>query len=91
MAEVVIAEGGPDSITRDSLETLAQSTETEVALAANHALATLHEVSLAGAQVRGERSLSDVTQIRGFARRAYEAITVPELDILDEEVEAELL
>jgi hypothetical protein len=91
MAEVVIAEGGPDSITRDTLETLAQSSETEVALAANQALATLHDVSLAGAQVRGERSLSDVTQIRGFARRAYEAITVPELDILDEEVEAELL
>jgi hypothetical protein len=91
MAEVVIAEGGPESITRDTLETLAQSSETEVALAANHALATLHDVSLAGAQVRGERSLSDVTQIRGFARRAYEAITVPELDILDEEVEAELL
>ncbi|MFV8756383.1 hypothetical protein ACNOYE_38030 [Nannocystaceae bacterium ST9] len=91
MAEVVIAEGGPDSITRDTLETLAQSSETEVALAANRALATLHDVSLAGAQVRGERSLSDVTQIRGFARRAYEAITVPELDILDEEVEAELL
>ena len=91
MAEVVIAEGGPDSIARDTLETLAQSSETEVALAANRALATLHDVSLAGAQVRGERSLSDVTQIRGFARRAYEAITVPELDILDEEVEAELL
>jgi hypothetical protein len=91
MAEVVIAEGGDDSIARDTLETLAQSTETEVALSANRALATLHDVSLAGAQVRGERSLSDVTQLRGFARRAYEAITVPELDLLDEEVEAELL
>lgn len=91
MAEVVIAEGGDDSIARDTLETLAQSTETEVALSANRALATLHDVSLAGAQVRGERSLSDVTQLRGFARRAYEAITVPELDLLDEEVEPELL
>lgn len=91
MAEVVIAEGGAESIARDTLETLAQSTETEVALSANRALATLHDVSLAGAQVRGERSLPDVTQLRGFARRAYEAITVPELDLLDEEVEAELL
>ncbi len=90
MAEVVIAEGGPDSIARDSLEALAQSSEPELALAANRALATLHEVSVAGAQVRGERSLSDHTQLRGFARRAYEAITVPELDLLDEEVEAEL-
>jgi hypothetical protein len=48
-------------------------------------------VTVAGAQIRGERSLPDITQLRGFARRAYEAILVPELDVLDEEVEAEIL
>ncbi|NVB42215.1 hypothetical protein G6O69_30610 [Pseudenhygromyxa sp. WMMC2535] len=91
MAEVVIAGGGPDGIARDAVEALAQSSETDIALAAGRALATLHDVSVAGAQIRGERSLPDITQLRGFARRAYEAILVPELDILDEEVEAELL
>jgi hypothetical protein len=85
MAEVVIAEGGPDSIARDAVEALAASSEREIAYAAGRALATLHEVSVAGAQIRGERSLPDVTQLRGFARRAYEAILVPELDVLDEE------
>ncbi|WP_146156176.1 hypothetical protein [Enhygromyxa salina] len=91
MAEVVIAEGGPDSIARDAVEALSQSTETDISIAAGRALATLHDVSVAGAQIRGERSLPDATQLRGFARRAYEAILVPELDILDEEVEAEFL
>jgi hypothetical protein len=91
MAEVVIAEGGPESIARDAVEALAQSSETDISVAAGRALATLHDVSVAGAQIRGERSLPDVTQLRGFARRAYEAILVPELDILDEELEAEIL
>jgi hypothetical protein len=91
MAEVVIAEGGPDSIAKDAVEVLSQSSETDISVAAGRALATLHDVSVAGAQIRGERSLPDVTQLRGFARRAYEAILVPELDILDEEVEAEFL
>jgi hypothetical protein len=91
MAEVVIAEGGVDSIARDAVEALASSTESDIAYAAGRALATLHDVSVAGAQVRGERALPDITQLRGFARRAYEAILVPELDLLDEEVEAEIL
>ena len=90
-AEVVIAEGGKSGIAHDAVEALSQSSETDIALAAARALATLEDVSVAGAQVRGERSLPDITQLRGFARRAYEAIMVPELDILDEEVEAELL
>jgi hypothetical protein len=91
MAEVVIAEGGSDSIARDAVEALASSTESDIAYAAGRALATLHDVSVAGAQIRGERALPDITQLRGFARRAYEAILVPELDVLDEEVEAEIL
>jgi hypothetical protein len=91
MAEVVIADGGTDSIARDAVESLSQSSETDIAVAAGRALATLHDVSVAGAQIRGERSLPDLTQLRGFARRAYEAILVPELDVLDEEVEAEII
>lgn len=91
MAEVVIADGGADSIARDAVESLSQSSETDIAVAAGRALATLHDVSVAGAQIRGERSLPDLTQLRGFARRAYEAILVPELDVLDEEVEAEII
>ncbi len=91
MAEVVIAEGGADSIALDAVDALAASDESDIAYAAGRALATLHDVSVAGAQIRGERSLPDITQLRGFARRAYEAILVPELDILDEEVEAEIL
>ena len=91
MAEVVIADGGKDSIARDAVDSLAQSSETDISVAAGRALATLHDVSVAGAQIRGERSLPDLTQLRGFARRAYEAILVPELDILDEEVEAEII
>jgi hypothetical protein len=94
MAEVVIADGGTDSIARDAVDSLAQSSETDIAVAAGRALATLHDVSVAGAQIRGERSVPDLTQLRGFARRAYEAILVPELDILDEdldEVEAEII
>jgi hypothetical protein len=91
MAEVVIADGGSDSIARDAVDSLSQSSETDIAVAAGRALATLHDVSVAGAQIRGERSLPDLTQLRGFARRAYEAILVPELDVLDEEVEAEII
>lgn len=86
MAEVIIAEGGVDSMARDAVETLAGSHESDIAYAASHALAMLHDVSVAGAQIRGERSLPDITQLRGFARRAYEAILVPELDVLDEEI-----
>ena len=91
MAEVIIADGGPQGITHDTVEVLSQSNEPDIAVAAGRALATLHDVSVAGAQIRGERSLPHITQLRGFARRAYEAILVPELDILDEEVEAEFL
>src|SRR5690606_3721480 len=69
MAEVVIADGGVDSIARDAVEALASSTESDIAYAAGRALATLHDVSVAGAQIRGERSLPDLTQLRGFARR----------------------
>jgi hypothetical protein len=93
MAEVVTAEGAVASgrgIARDTVENLARSLEPDIAHAASRALATLHEVSVAGAQIRGERALPDITQLRGFARRAYEAILVPELHLLDDELDGEL-
>ena len=91
MAEVVIADGGEGSMAHDAVEALSSSPETDISVAAGRALATLHDVSVAGAQVRGERPSPNLTQLRGFARRAYEAILVPELDILDEDLEAEIL
>ena len=39
---------------------------------------------MSGAQVRGERPFGEVTEIRGFSRRAYEAIMVPELELLED-------
>jgi hypothetical protein len=92
MAEVVSAEGreGSHGIARDTVENLARSSEPDIAYAASRALATLHDVSLAGAQIRGERALPDITQLRGFARRAFEAILVPELDLLDDELDEAL-
>ena len=31
--------------------------------------------------MRGELPLAEVTEVRGFSRRAYEAIMVPELEV----------
>lgn len=86
MAEVVIAEGGR---ARDVVQGLVNSNQPDIALAAARALATLPDVSLAGAQVRGERALTEITQLRGFARRAHEAILVPELELLESDIELE--
>jgi hypothetical protein len=44
-------------------------------------LASLEGVRASGAQIRGEIPLSENTEIRGFSRRAYEAIMVPELEV----------
>ena len=65
---------------------LADARDQRVSAAARHALATLREVSESGAAIRGELPFSENTEVRGFARRAYEAIMVPELEL---EVEAE--
>jgi len=93
MAEVVVVEGEIDPLARDAVEVLSKSPEPDIALAASRALATLHDVSVAGKQIRGERSLPEGTRLRGFSRRAHEAIMVPELDLLelDEELEPEII
>ena len=49
--------------------------------AARRALSSLAEETTSGAQIRGEIPMSEVTEIRAFARRAYEAIMVPELEV----------
>ncbi|MCB9702039.1 MAG: HEAT repeat domain-containing protein [Myxococcales bacterium] len=86
LAEVVLsdgdARGGPG---RHAVEALVDVQDPAIASAATHALATLTDVSSAGEEIRGERPLAEDTAVRGFARRAYEAITTPELDILIED------
>jgi len=86
LAEVVLSDGdtrgGPG---RHAVEALVDVQDPSIASAATHALATLSDVSSAGEEIRGERPLAEDTAVRGFARRAYEAITTPELDILVED------
>ncbi|MCA9662154.1 MAG: hypothetical protein KC486_27700 [Myxococcales bacterium] len=86
LAEVVLSDGisrsGPG---RHAVEALVDVQDPVIASAATHALATLTDVSSAGEEIRGERPLAENTAVRGFSRRAYEAITTPELDILMED------
>ena len=69
-----------------AIEALADAADPRVSTAARRALASLKDVKTSGAQIRGEIPLAEVTEVRGFARRAYEAIMVPELEA---EAEAE--
>lgn len=64
-----------------AVEALADATDPRVSTAARRALASLKDVKTSGAQIRGEIPLAEVTEVRGFARRAYEAIMVPELEV----------
>lgn len=86
MAEVILSDGntrgGPG---RHAVEALVDVQDPSISSAATRALATLGDVSSAGEEIRGERPLAEDTAVRGFARRAYEAITTPELDIVVEE------
>jgi hypothetical protein len=65
----------------DAVAALADAPDPRVSTAARRALATLRDVSESGAAIRGELPLTEVTEIRGFSRRAYEAIMVPELEV----------
>ncbi len=83
MAEVVISDGddeaGPGRV---AIESMIDVTDAALSAAAREALGTLRDVKSAGEMVRGERPLNEDTAIRGFSRRAYEAIMVPEIDLL---------
>lgn len=83
LAEIAVAQGsgGDPQTGRDAVRALADAADPRVSTAARRALASLPEVSASGAQIRGEIPLSEVTEIRAFARRAYEAIMVPELEV----------
>lgn len=83
LAEIAVAQGsgGDPQTGRDAVRALAEASDPRVSTAARRALASLPEVSASGAQIRGEIPLSEVTEIRAFARRAYEAIMVPELEV----------
>jgi hypothetical protein len=65
----------------DAVAALADAPDPRVSTAARRALATLRDVSESGAAIRGELPLAEVTEVRGFSRRAYEAIMVPELEV----------
>lgn len=82
MAEVALSDDrdGP-AAGRTAVEALSSASDPRVSAAARRALASLQDVSASGAEIRGERPLVEVTEIRGFSRRAYEAIMVPELEV----------
>ncbi len=84
MSEICLSDGVDGSgSAADAVEALASAPETEVALAAQRALATLHEVAAASAQVRGRLLDVENTAVRGFAHAAYETISAPEFDVVD--------
>jgi len=85
LAEVALSDGdigpGDPSPGHDAVAALADAGDPRVRAAARHALATLQAVSESSAAVRGEAPLPENTQVRGFSRRAYEAIMVPEVEV----------
>jgi hypothetical protein len=86
LAEIAVTQGsgggsGDPQTGRDAVRALAEASDPRVSTAARRAMASLAEVTTSGAQIRGEIPLSEVTEIRAFARRAYEAIMVPELEV----------
>lgn len=85
LAEVALSDGpigpGDPSPGHDAVAALADAGDQRVRAAARHALATLPSVSESSAAVRGEAPLPENTQVRGFSRRAYEAIMVPEVEV----------
>ncbi len=85
LAEVALSDGkvgpGDPSPGTDAVAALADAGDPRVRACARHALATLQSVSDSSAAVRGEAPLPENTQVRGFSRRAYEAIMVPEVEV----------
>jgi hypothetical protein len=85
LAEVALSDGqvgpGDPSPGHDAVAALADARDPRVSAAARRALATLRDVSESGAVIRGELPLAENTEVRGFARRAYEAIMVPEVEV----------
>ncbi|MCA9691273.1 MAG: HEAT repeat domain-containing protein [Nannocystaceae bacterium] len=85
MAEVIVSdgddEGGPG---RAAVEALVDVPDAALAASAREAIATIRDVKADSEKARGERPLDEDTVVRGFSRLAYEAITVPELDLLED-------
>lgn len=79
MAEVAVASDGPDA-----LREVEASSDESIAYSASHALATLEDVRFEGAQARGEEPLIEENSMITFARRAHEALHVPELELIEE-------
>ena len=83
LAEIAVSQdSGHDAQTgHEAVRALADAPDPRVSTAARRAMASLAEVTASGAQIRGEMPMSEVTEIRAFARLAYEAIMVPELEV----------
>jgi hypothetical protein len=79
LAEVAIsgATGGEEAVRVASVE----AGDASMRAAARRALATRDDVTVAGAQVRGELPLSEVTQVRSFSRRAHEVLSAQEIEL----------
>ncbi len=85
LAEIALSDGAGNAQGarpgHDAVSALADAPDPRVSAAARRALATLRDVREYGAAIRGELPFGEVTEIRGFSRRAYEAIMVPELEV----------
>lgn len=73
MAQVCLSDGG-GSMAQDAVEALADASDAGVARAARRAVATLHEVKTANDQVLGKTPIPNLTQVRAFSRRVYDAL-----------------
>ncbi len=73
MAEVAVGDEEP-GMAQDAVEALADAPQRAVSRAASRALATLHDVRQAKAQVLGHAPMPEVTQVRGFSRRIMDAL-----------------
>lgn len=89
MAQVCLSDGG-GSMAQDAVEALADASDTGVARAARRAVATLHEVKTANDQVLGKAPIPNLTQVRAFSRRVYDALGLA-LPVVRESQETQVL
>jgi hypothetical protein len=79
MAEVALDRRGLAAVTA-----LEKSGDETIAFSARHALATLNEVRAEADQVRGGGVPATESAEQAFARQAYEAVSVPEVEFIEE-------
>ena len=80
----VSEEGVLRRVSGDEPDRMRRCLDAALAASAREAIATIRDVKADSEKARGERPLDEDTVVRGFSRLAYEAITVPELDLLED-------